>query len=79
MVDCCVETEIRELSPKSFVSLPKEYWDNKKTTNAIFQAIAAASDQTIKTEQVTCHPFHPQTSKNSIIFAILLDFERFKK
>jgi hypothetical protein len=79
MVDCCVETEIRELSPKSFVSLPKEYWDNKKTTNAIFQAIAAASDQMIKTEKVTCHPFHHQTSKKSIIFAILLDYERNKK
>ena len=54
MVDCCVETEIRELSPKSFVSLPKEYWDNKKSTNAIFKAIAAASDQAIKSEQVKC-------------------------
>jgi hypothetical protein len=52
MVDLCVETEIRELSPKVFVSLPKEYWDNKKTTEAIFQAIAAANDPVVKTEQV---------------------------
>ena len=53
MVDVCVETEIRDLSPKSFVSLPKEYWDNKKTTQAIFQAISAASDPLVKLEQVT--------------------------
>ena len=52
MVDLCVETEIREQSPKVFVSLPKEYWDNKKTTEAIFQAIAAANDPVVKTEQV---------------------------
>jgi len=52
MVDVCVETEIRELSPKVFVSLPKEYWDNKITTEAIFHAIAASNDPAVKTEQV---------------------------
>ena len=52
MVDVCVETEIRDLSPKSFVPLPKEYWDNKKTTQTIFQSISAATDPSVKLEQV---------------------------
>jgi len=52
MVDVCAETEIRELLPKTFVPLPKEFWDNKKTIHDIFDAIAAAADPKIKEEKV---------------------------
>ncbi len=52
MVDVCAETEIRELLPKTFVPLPKEFWDNKKTIDDIFDAIAAATDPKIKEEKV---------------------------
>lgn len=52
MVDVCAEAEVRDLSAKTFVPLPKEYWDNKKTVADIFDAIAAANDPKIKEEQV---------------------------
>ena len=66
MVDVCVETEIRELSPKTFVSLPKEFWDNKKSLDEIFCAIAAATDLRIKDEQV-CKSVWNQNNKWDVI------------
>jgi hypothetical protein len=39
------------------VPLPKEYWDNKKTIGAIFEAIAAATDAKVKAEQVLAEVF----------------------
>lgn len=56
MIDSLVETEIRDMSPKSFMPLPKEYWDNCTNLKAIFDLINASNDPKVKVEHES--PYH---------------------
>ena len=54
MVDIRVETEIREKMPKTFATLPQEYWDkNKKTFDEIFSCISASDNENVKKQALS--------------------------
>lgn len=40
-IDICVEEELRSSSSKSYVDMPKKYWDNKMTLEQIFDELDA--------------------------------------
>ena len=57
MVDLRVESEIREKMPKSFASLPQEYWDkNRRRFSEIFECISASDVRDVQKQSLD--PYH---------------------
>lgn len=55
-IDCIVENEIREMSPREFEELPPEYWSNQRNTKTIFDLIAASTSPNVRLDLDS--PYH---------------------